>query len=154
MSARDFHVVATRDDLHELEAILRGLHGVPCWRARLRYGDELVLDLGTPRAYRHPLLSDRRKGEWVLGTRASSWDVVGGSRDEPAGVVPEVEGARVTTTKVELPRLELTLGFDNGVALRIGPDPAEQDVAAWELFTASGMYLQAGPGPRWRYLPA
>jgi hypothetical protein len=136
--------MSARDDLHELELILRALHGVQCWRARLGYGDELRLDLGEPRPYRHPSMGGRLKGSWVLGTRASSWQL------EPTGVLPDVEGAHVTTTKVELPQLDLTLGFDNGVALRISPDPAEQELAGWELFTASGMHLQAGPGPRWR----
>jgi hypothetical protein len=130
-------------DLDELDDILRALHGVPCWRARLGYGDELRLDFGEPRPYRHPAMAGARKGSWILGTRASSWQVV-------AGVLPDVEGARVTATKVELPQLALTLAFDNGVALHISPDPAEHEVAAWELFTASGQHLQAGPGARWR----
>lgn len=90
-----------------------------------------------------------------LGTRASAWEVVaGGSHDDPAAALQQVEGTHVTATDVGFPRLDLTLGFDNGVVLRVTPDPAEHELAAWELFTASGMYLQAGPGPRWRYASA
>ena len=148
MTSEAVHIVERPDDLRGLQAVVDQLRGVTCWRTRCRYGDELVLDLGAPRPYRHPLLSGRERGTWVLGTRASSWDVEGPSSGD------ELEGARVSGAEVGFASLELTLRFDNGAVLRVAPDPDEREVAAWELFTASGMYLQVGPGRRWLYAPA
>jgi hypothetical protein len=151
-------MVERPDDLRGLQAVVDQLRGVTCWRARHRYGGELVLDLGAQQQYRHPRLAGRDRGTWVLGTRASPWDV---AEQEPsteangdAGALPEIEGARVSAAEVGFPGLELTLRFDNGAVLRIAPDPDEHEVASWELFTASGMYLQVGPGRRWHYAAA
>ena len=154
MSSHGAHVVERPDDLRELRAVVAQLRGETCWRVRERYGDELVLDLGARRRYRHPLLADQEKGAWVLGTRASPWELAGTPPSTEAGVLPEIEGARVTAAEVGFPDLELTLRFANGAVLRVAPDPREREIAAWELFTASGMYLQAGPGRQWLTTPA
>lgn len=144
MSSPGLHVVREPEDLHELEAILDALRGVPCWRARWSYGDELVLDLGGERPYDSPLLASATRGEWMLGTRASEWSVAGPDED-----IGRVEGAHVSGAGVSYPNLDLALDFDSGVRLEITADPEEADVAAWELFTPAGMVLVAGPGRRW-----
>ncbi|MBY0522600.1 MAG: hypothetical protein K2R98_04355 [Gemmataceae bacterium] len=67
------HTVEKSDDLHVLSALMTALLGQPCLKVDLSYGDEFMLHVGSPVAYRHPKLANETKGAWILGTRASSW---------------------------------------------------------------------------------
>jgi hypothetical protein len=139
------NIVRAPEDLAEVDAILGGLRGVRCWRARLSYGDELMLDLGERRDYDSPLMAGQQRGEWVLGLRASAWTV------GPDADLADLEGDRVRDASAGYPNLGLVLRFDSGAELAVIPDPGETDLAAWELFTPAGMLLRAGPGPHWVY---
>lgn len=135
-------------DLDELGAILRALQGKRCWRARLGYGDELRLEFGAKIPYRNPLLAAERRGEWTLGGRASPWTLT--TRDEPAPL-SRIEGLNVVEAGVRSSSLDLRLTFQDGTVLEVVNDPAEHELAAWELFTPDGMVLRTGPGLRWSY---
>ena len=63
-------------DLGLLAAMLDMLVGQHCLKAELSYGEELMLHLGAPVPYSHPKLADETKGSWILGTRASRWNLL------------------------------------------------------------------------------
>ena len=63
-------------DLDRLESMLGALVGQRCMRVELSYGEELMLHLGTPMPYSSPKLADETKGSWIIGTRASHWNLL------------------------------------------------------------------------------
>jgi hypothetical protein len=147
------HLVERPNDLRELQSLLGELRGVTCWRTYRGCGDEVVLDFGAQHGYQHPLLIGQFRGEWVLRARAWFRNAVKEETwpegPDRSGLIPEVEGARVTATEIAFPSMELTLWFDREAALRVVPDPDERERPGWELLTASGMYVEVGPGRRW-----
>ncbi len=152
-----------RDDLEGLQAILDGLAGQPFLMARRAYGDELRLHFGWPVPYRSPLLASLTHGEWVLGTRASPWQLAG-----PGGLVTEAEcppdvpaaeldvfaGAKVAQARVSSSDFGLRIAFDNGLVFIVPVNGDDDDLAAWELFTPGRLVITMGPGRRWSLSPA
>lgn len=68
--------VKQSSDLGRLEAMLGTLIGQRCLKVELSYGEELMLHLGTPMPYSSPKLADEAKGSWIIGTRASRWNLL------------------------------------------------------------------------------
>lgn len=58
-----------------LGVVLGELAGLPCLKAEVSYGGELMLHFGSGQSYQHPKLKNQERGEWILGTRGSSWAV-------------------------------------------------------------------------------
>jgi hypothetical protein len=140
------HVVRKPGDVAAVATIVGQLRRLLCWRARFSYGDELMLDFGERRPEERRLLAGQYRGAWVLGMRASEWTVGG-----PHSDIGMAEETTVVDTRVGFPCLDLNLEFDTGLVIAVTPDPDEQSLAAWELFTPDGMLLKAGPGRSWRY---
>ena len=162
MSPSVVRTVEQPKDLDELQERLESLRGQRCWRVRHSYGDELRLDFGARRRYENPILARKRRGEWVLGARATPWRLSlthGGPTDSnddltaPCATETDLEGARVMAVRALYPDLTLEIDFDNGCRLTVAADSAEPDLAAWELFTPSGSVLSAGPGRSWAETP-
>ena len=169
-------------DLEGLRAYLRQLVGQPFLHFRFSYGDELTLHFGQPRNYRSAKLKHLPKGSYIVGARASSWEIVsppvvifpsreGGapSRSRRKPITPqELEaasfvqrGARVLFAEPwGLPSsLGVVLALSDGSSLVIDPASAEKptpkgDIADWEVFTPYDRCLRVGPGMRWSYLPS
>ena len=78
-----------------LRSLLGTLLGQRCLKVDLSYGDELMLHVGEPISYQHPNLAAEKKGAWILGTRASAWQLL--LNQEPPSVIESDEfPARLT----------------------------------------------------------
>src|SRR6266571_2810184 len=67
--------VAKSKDFGHLQGMLHALAGQPCVKVAKSYGGELTLHFGKPVPYEHPQMADQVHGSWILGTRASSWEL-------------------------------------------------------------------------------
>lgn len=135
-----------------LQGYVQQLVGQPFWCFRFSYGDELSLHFGEPRAAVAPKLTHRRRGAYVLGTRASHWylrsstpaTLVFGSADATAGadnmrplaradlessrlIKPEARVTLATTFPFGDPATAaagyaLSIVLDDGASLLIAPD--------------------------------
>ncbi len=91
----------------------------------------------------HFEVKDVHGGEWCLAT----WDADYLPSD------PEVlHGKTVVSADLEDRSGTLSIGFSDGSAFRVIPDPYEpgDELEHWELFTPEGLVLHYGPGSRWR----
>lgn len=147
-----------RDDLEGLQTILDGLTGQPFLMARRVYGDELRLHFGRPVPYDGAALAGQQHGEWVLGTRASPWQlagpggpVTGAQRppDAPAAELDVLAGTKVTQARVS-PDFDLQIAFNNRFAFIVTVNGDDDDLASWEFFTPGQLVIIIGPGRYWR----
>lgn len=153
-------------DVERIRAITQGLVGETCWQARLTYGDELTLHLGEKRPIPHPLLAGKFEGSWILGTRATEWQLKCNGElivnsESPIEVVKDkirvLENARVVdfdnpTDQFYPPS---RLQFSNGCELLLNIFvPNDPELAYYELFTPDHMLLTVGGATPWAYKSA
>ena len=148
-------------DLQQLKEIISGVVGETCWAASFSYGDELSLDIGAKVPYSQKLMAGKEKGAWMLGTRATVWELKGTSQtivtsnDDPETArqkVKVIEGAVITAIETNYPELALTVTFSNGCQLILFPEHDEDsDLPYWEMFTPYHMILKVGPGAKWSF---
>ncbi|MBA4067111.1 MAG: hypothetical protein C0501_26070 [Isosphaera sp.] len=139
-------------DYDSLRSYLSQLIGEPFLFARVGYGDELTLHLGTPRDARNPKLRNRVRGSYLLAVRGSAWQLKSGVAPVivEAGVIDplhlsqlyrpisteELErtpfiqpGARVLAAEPFVARptggYGLLVAFSDGSAVLINPTPLE-----------------------------
>lgn len=147
--------------LEEINSILGGLVGQPCLGVYFSYGDELRIDFGDRIIQIGTGQAGFTSGSWILGTRASYWELA--PHGEPV-TPPEHSDSReyrvvvqvVIDTVVAHARLIskgliLEVTFSNDYILRVYPDPdaAEDDICDWELFTPDKKILEVGPHDHW-----
>lgn len=162
MNTNLVHQVTKSTDLEPLTEITSGALGETCWRASLSYGDELSLHIGARIPYSQKSMLGKEKGEWILGTRATSWrldsssETLATSEDEPEILkqkIQAIENTRITALSTSYPELALTVIFNNGCKLILFPRAEDNsDLPYWEIFTPSGMVLKVGPGAIWLYV--
>jgi len=59
-----------------LQAFLQQLVGQPLLAVRFSYGDELNLHFGRPQPHRSPKMAHLVRGQYILGARASRWQML------------------------------------------------------------------------------
>jgi hypothetical protein len=109
-------------------------------------------------------MSKLEKGAWMLGTRASAWEL-----DCPAGIsvttgetldtikraLGHFEETSITVFETRFPDLTLSMTFSNECKLTVFANKEDAlDLPYWELFTPEQMLLRAGPGSVWSYVRA
>lgn len=147
-------------DIDQINQILKGLVGENCFQPHVGYGDELKLEIGTPIPYRHPRMKHLMQGSWMLGARASYWEL----EYKDAFVITSEADADEVRQKIQVlvntqikhallleEGLILEVTFSNDYILRVYPDPdaAEDDICDWELFTPDKKILEVGPHDHW-----
>jgi hypothetical protein len=161
-------------DFAKLYGVLQDLVGKTCLRAELSYGDELVIHFGDPVAYKHPTLSGKSRGSWVLEAVATPWDFLISrtlsdvwmrflqARDQKSRQDARIEllgslaGTTVGNVQLGIAGIDLLVGFSNGIGVLLLSHQAEEDpdMPVWELLTPFKMFLQVWgkPAPSWSYL--
>lgn len=175
LGAIDFRDIQEESaDLALLDAYLQQIVGQPLLFIRFSYGDELTLHLGEPRAYRSSKMVASKRGEYVLGTRASPWHLrspggsaIAGTEDAMSAYTPiskkDVEDSNVievgalvvrSTVVHDLHGIGLSLAFSDGSSLVLSPSAkdANHELADWELFTPFERIVRVGPGEKWSCL--
>lgn len=148
-------------DLEQLNEIISGVIGETCWKASLGYGDELTLHIGARIPYSQKSMTGKEKGAWILGTRATQWqldslsETLVSSNDDPEIITQKVDVIKDSTLagiETNYRNLALTVTFSNGYKLTLLPNTEEDvDLPYWEMFTPSQMVLKVGPSARWSY---
>lgn len=146
-----------RGDLEGLQTILDGLTGQPFLIARRAYGDELRLHFGRPVPYHGAALAGQTHGEWVLGTRASPWQLVGPggpvtsaecSPHAPAAELDVLAGTEVAQARVSS-GFDLQIAFNNDLVFIVPVNSDYDGLASWDLFTPGQLVITMGPGWHW-----
>jgi hypothetical protein len=176
MTADDVKEARASQDFEKLKGLLSNLVGQPCLRAGFSYGEELEIHFGEPTSYRHPKLSEKTRGSWVLETLATPWmlfpDPKKGlaytfgllrpplfpaapvSKKELEQVMANLAGARVDA--VQLDGGDLSIQFSNGYVWYLLPRyaPPDLNLPAWELMTPYRAFIQfwGEPASVWSYL--
>jgi hypothetical protein len=168
-----YHLVNDEADLAELNGIISGLIGKPCWNTDFSYGDELYLEFGAKLAYSSAPMAGELYGEWRLGTSASPWTLFRADGSEITSQEVEVDAARihlleiigrqVVAAAVSLLQFDLLVEFDNGHQLEVrcaGDDAPDDDserdmfeLACWDLYMPGGQILEVWAGRRWTIQP-
>lgn len=153
------HRIDGKAEAQRIMQITRGLIGQECWMAHLSYGGELRLEFGARLPYPHPALARMYQGEWMLGTRASSWRIESDGSvlvdsDAEEGLVREritaLQGLRVGSFFIAFPSLDVDLQFENDISLLVIPEKSDDsNLADWELFMPDSRLLKVGPGNLW-----
>lgn len=147
-----------RDDLEGLQTILDGLTGQSFLMARRAYGDELRLHFGRSMLYHGAALPGQAHGEWVLGTRASPWQLAGpggpitsaeGPPDAATAELDVLVGTKVAQARVSTSGFDLQVAFNNGLVFIVPVSGDDDDLASWELFTPARLVITIGPGRHW-----
>lgn len=148
-------------DLEAINTILGRLVGQPCWRVSFSYGDELRIDFGEEMIHVGKGQSQLTWGSWILGTRASYWELAPNGKPAPPPEHPDSRDYKVvvqvmvdtvvTHARLIPTGLILEVTFSNGHILRVYPDPdaPEDDICDWELFIPDKKMLQVGPHDQW-----
>ena len=159
MAVPDADEVFWSIDAEQLAQAAQGLVGQRRWKVRLAYGDELHLHLGDRVSYSSPRMAGRQRGAWRLGTRASDWTVRRAEQTIASTDAPEaveialpgmIEGGAVSALEPSADDSGVRIAFDNESVLMIVP-AADEDwsLAAWELSTPAGLFIERGPGRVW-----
>ena len=170
---------AKSSDPIQLQAYLQQLVGEPYLHLRFSYGDELALHFGKAREYDSARMKHRVKGSYILGMRASNWQlkssspailVVGSAEDgatpsNPALTKEQLEaadfirpGSILVSATVRPMTHSIAAGFglslllSDGSAFLVAPKAISSGLADWELFTPYERFLKVGPGQEWSYL--
>lgn len=172
----------TQGDLAGVEHYLRQLVGEPFLFVRETYGDEATFHFGVEKEIRLPRGQSVVEGTYVLGLRASAWQVKSRTWNSGLSVSPgnsphanlkdvsiaDLEhrspitaGARVMEVLAQagVGGVELTVLMSDHSALCVRPTREQQSaesgtVADWELFTPFNRCLHVGPGISWEYVPS
>jgi hypothetical protein len=146
-------------DIRKIEDLMHGIIGEVCWGTRLSYGDEFHFEIG--HKIPNPILKNKEKGSWSLGTRASDWSLylsnekLVESTDELDLIRDKIhlmDENRISSFKIGYPKLGLEIMFVNKMILRIKPTwDDDSQLAHWYLMMPNNMFLKVGPASTWSY---
>lgn len=148
------------EDLQLLRGLISPIIGETCWLAGMTYGDELALHIGARISYKIKKLGERQRGEWILGTRASYWELrfqtkiitfsdLSVEEIEPALKI--IEGRKIQNFTIQYPSLKTIFSFDNQHDLIIFPDDKFPELARWELFAPADRIVKLESKSCWSY---
>ncbi|MFB2834836.1 hypothetical protein [Floridanema evergladense] len=147
-------------DIREIAEITMKAFLQICWKATLSYGDELSLHIGAKIPYSQKSMVGKEKGEWIVGTRGTPWQLKFGGEtiatsEEDAenirGKVKAIENNHISWF-VPTPELGFNMGFSNGYELILIPEIEDDSgLPYWEMFTPEAMVLKVGPNAIWSY---
>ncbi|HNE04385.1 MAG TPA: hypothetical protein PLT08_07690 [Anaerolineales bacterium] len=140
--------------------ILTPLVGAKAWGPRVLVGSFIHLEFGEPRPYERD--TSIMRGNWVLLTQLCEWrlekdgNLLIGSenlRENINVALQELNGSILQKVDVQLPTLDTTLFFMNGVILRIFTVSFLRDNMHWVLYLPEDyQVLEVGPGKTWRLI--
>ena len=159
MNANQTQEIRQRSDIRKIEDITRGIIGEVCWGTHLSYGDEFRFEIG--HKIPDPILKNKEKGSWSLGTRASHWSLylsnekLVESTDELELVRQKIhlmDENRISSFKIDYPKLGLEIMFINKMILRVRPTwDNDSQLAHWDLMVPNNMFLKVGPASTWSF---
>jgi hypothetical protein len=142
-------------DLARLASMLEVLAGQRCLKVDFDYGPELMLHVGTPIPYSHPRLKGEQKGSWILGTRASRWQLLlGGSglliqTGPPEPFLPLMPPTGVDVRPISPEEVEKKTGLLSGfLILSASPFPTQSKKGM-----GFGVAIEFGDGSRLLVVP-
>lgn len=150
-------------DRSALRELVRSMIGRPVWSPRLGIGSFLTVEVGAPappRPAQKPGVAAPQHGEYHVWLYCSAWRLDHGTqlicgseddRDDIARALPRLEGRTVAHADVS-EALELTIGLDDGTALRAFPI-FSAGYEHWMVFAPNGYVYTAGPGSIWTAAP-
>ncbi|MCL1462882.1 hypothetical protein [Argonema galeatum] len=147
-------------DIREIAEITMRVFLQICWKANLSYGDELSLHIGDRIPYSQKSMAGKEKGEWILGTRGTTWKLKSGgetiatSEEDAENIrqqIKAIENIHISWF-VPTPELGFNMGFSNGYELILMPEIEDDSgLPYWEMFTPEDMVLKVGPNSIWSY---
>lgn len=150
-------------DIREIAEITMRVFLQICWKANLSYADELSLHIGSRIPYPQKSMAGKEKGEWILGTRGTPWQLKSGGKiitnfDENSEnirqKIKEIENIHISWF-VPTTELGFNIGFHNGYQLILTPEADDDSgLPYWEMFTPEDMVLKVGPNAIWSYTPS
>lgn len=155
--------IKTAEDLRLLKQLIQPLLGELCWLAKVGYGDELRLHCGAKIPYTHPKMKHLHKGEWILGTRASYWELESNFQmitnakceiEEIEDKVKIIENYKITDFNILYPSLISIVTLDDKYQLKIFPDNNGFDLPYWELFTPYNELIRLEAKSHWSCVPS
>ncbi|NJL09975.1 MAG: hypothetical protein HC908_06730 [Calothrix sp. SM1_7_51] len=149
-------------DLEEPIQLINRVIGETCWKVCLSYADELTLHIGAKIPYLQKSMLGKEKGEWILGTQATYWQLecqsqtIVSSDDNPEIIkqrINVIENNTIANTEINYQNLALTVDFSNECRLILLPNIASDvELPYWEMFTPYQMVLKFGPSAVWSYI--
>jgi hypothetical protein len=143
-----------------IEAVVKGLFGLPCCRRRVGRRRSVSFGFGSERFHGDPKLPDGFYGEWEIGTYYAAWRVVQagkvlcGSED----VVDSVEGLNDRLGLVELGRpvgiqmlseFDVRLSLDENTDLDFLGTLSEADEHIVHIFGPDDLYVEYAVETGW-----
>jgi hypothetical protein len=143
--------IINSDNIQELNRLASELVGQTCWKVNFSYGDELMLHFGDRLSYFQPVMSNKEKGSWILGTRTTMWQIihpdcaiVNGTLDAEilTDSVQILVGKKVSAVEIDPVNMNTSIEFDKLKLILLPEVGGNNDLPDWEIFRPDGMVLQ------------
>jgi hypothetical protein len=155
--------IVNPQDLQLLKKLIKPLIGEFCWLVKTSYGDELTIHSGKKIPYTSNKMSHFEKGEWIIGSRASYWqleahsETIVDSRCDIEDIKSKskvIERKTITDIDLSYPEMILTVLFGDEYKLKIFPDNDGWDLPYWEIFMPDKKLIQLESKTQWTYFNA